>query len=120
MVGLPRGHQGMDHQEDRNGRQVDRQQVLTVRGSIQQAGLRKEGEDVRISIAAEGIPGDEAPPPPPDAPPTIRSFYIKTSNIAQHGFTPHCKGCVAIRLRKAPRTHRRVQRTHREHLASAT
>lgn len=38
---------------------------------------------------------------PPQAPPIMRSFYSRKPHIAKHGYTPQCKGCLAMRLEKA-------------------
>lgn len=80
------------------------QEVLAVKGTTQQPDPRREGEGVHKRIATERE-HVEVPMPPPDAPPTVRSFYIRRSDIARHGYTAGCKGCVAMRMLKPPQGH---------------
>lgn len=41
-------------------------------------------------------------------------FYIRGSDIAQHGYTPGCKVCTALRLRKPPQGHTEACRERRD------
>lgn len=49
-------------------------------------------------IAAERHQEEMPQPLPVDAPPAVTSFYAHRIDLVVHGHTPHCKGCVAIRL----------------------
>lgn len=42
----------------------------------------------------------------------MRSFYIRRSDIAHHGYATGCKGCTALRLHKPPRGHPDERRSH--------
>lgn len=44
--------------------------------------------------------------PPPEAPPTVRSAYIRKSDIVKYGYAPHCKSCTALRLETPALGHR--------------
>lgn len=50
--------------------------VLSVKGSALQPDPRREGEDAHIRIVADRPEERAAPPPPQDAPPAIRIFYV--------------------------------------------
>lgn len=60
--------------------------VLKVRGTTRQLDPRKEGEEVDLHIAADRSAVQKAPPPPTlDAPPDVRSFYMRRSDVVQYG-----------------------------------
>lgn len=83
--------------------------VLALKGTTQQQDPRRQGEDANIRIAAERVPED-LPAPPAEAPPVVRSSYIRRSDVSVHGYTPGCKGCTAPRMRKPPQGHSDVCR----------
>lgn len=54
---------------------------LAFRGTTQRSDSLRDGEEVRICIAADREIRDR-PTPPPDAPRTVRSLYTRRSDVA--------------------------------------
>lgn len=78
-----------------------RDEVLEAMGTTLKLDPGGEGEELQIRIAA-ARPADNAPAPPPDAPPQVRSLYIRRSDITLHGYAPGCKACSAMRFERPP------------------
>lgn len=62
----------------------------------------------------------EAPPLPADAPPIVTRFYIRRSDIAQHGHAASCGGSIAVRLETPPAGSHRSMPRSRSRLAQGS